>query len=86
MIVADLIRNNLGLDVRCEKCTRIVVIEGPRLLARFDASLPVRTLQRKFRCGQIIRHDKPCGGRATVRITIPDKVHERGIAWDKMQK
>ena len=84
MLVADLIQENLGLDVRCEKCERIVIIEGRKLLARFEAGLNIRTLQRNFRRGQIMRHDKPCGGRATVRITIPDKVHERGIAYDKM--
>lgn len=45
MLVADLIQENLGLDVRCEKCERIVIIEGRKLLARFEVGLNIRTLQ-----------------------------------------
>ena len=67
--VADMIDEDVELEIHCVKCSKLSLHRGPVLLEKFGLSTRARVLQLKLRC-------RKCGMLGALRLTFPDERHQ----------
>ena len=67
--IADMIDEDVELEIHCAKCGKVSLHRGRALLSRFGLSTRARGLQRKLKCNV-------CGMTGEPRLTFPDDIHK----------
>ena len=67
--IADMIDEDVELEIHCGQCGKVSLHRGRKLLSRFGLSIRARALQRRLRC-------HTCGMLGELRLTLPDNAHK----------
>jgi ribosomal protein L37E len=68
--IADMIDEDVELEIHCRQCGKVSLHRGRTLLSAFGLTTRARVLQWKLRC-------RTCGMGGEVRLTLPDDAHKR---------
>ncbi|PZX14248.1 hypothetical protein LX81_03047 [Palleronia aestuarii] len=66
--IADMIDEDVELEIHCAQCGKVSLRRGRTLLAKFGLTVRIRVLQRRLRC-------QTCGMMGELRLTLPDNAH-----------